>query len=111
MIVALTLAVGIGVGPAGLKACATPVLAAVVAQAFRPAAPTADDISSSKLRIAWAEFKKLYDEGKVIVVDVRDEAGFAAGHIPKARLIPLEDVESRASELKKQKLPVVTYCS
>ena len=70
-----------------------------------------DDPSSPKLRIAWSEFKKLYDDGKVVVVDVRDAAGFAAGHIPKARLIPLEDVESRAAELKKQKLPIVTYCS
>lgn len=70
-----------------------------------------DDLSSPTLRIGWSEFKQLYDEGKVLVVDVRDEGGFAAGHIPKARLIPLEDVEARAPELKKQKLPVVTYCS
>ena len=91
MIAALALVVGIAIGPA-------------VAQ-------TADDLSSPKLRIAWSEFKRLYDEEKVLVVDVRDGGAFAAGHIPNARLIPLDEIEVRAKDLKKQKLPVVTYCS
>jgi rhodanese-related sulfurtransferase len=70
-----------------------------------------DDISSPKLRIGWDEFKKLYDENKVVVVDVRGEAAYQTGHIPGARSIPLGDVEKRIVELKKLKKPIVTYCA
>jgi rhodanese-related sulfurtransferase len=70
-----------------------------------------DDIYSPKLRIAWDEFKKLYDQKKVVVVDVRGEGGFQTGHIPGARSIPLDDVEKRIPELKKLKKPIVTYCA
>jgi rhodanese-related sulfurtransferase len=70
-----------------------------------------EDISSPKLRIAWDEFKPLYDAKKAAVVDVRDEASFQAGHIPHARSVPLDDIEKRASELKKLKTPIVTYCA
>lgn len=67
--------------------------------------------SSPKLRIAWAEFKKLHDSGKVAIVDVRDEASYAAGHVPGAKLIPAEEIGKRAGELKKLKVPIVTYCA
>jgi rhodanese-related sulfurtransferase len=70
-----------------------------------------DDVSSPKLRIGWDEFKKLYDEKKVVVVDVRDLGSFEAGHIPGSRLVPLDEVEKRAADLKKLKKPVVTYCA
>lgn len=70
-----------------------------------------DDIYSPKLRIAWEEFKPLYDQAKVVVVDVRDRAGFDSGHIPEARSIPLDEVEKHASELRDLKKPVVTYCA
>ena len=70
-----------------------------------------EDINSSKLRIGWDEFKKLYDEKKVVVVDVRDGDSFEAGHIPDARSVPLDQVEKRAADLKKLKKPVVTYCA
>jgi len=70
-----------------------------------------EDINSSKLRIGWDEFKKLYDEKKIVVVDVRDQGAFEAGHIPGSRLVPLDEVETRAADLKKLKKPVVTYCA
>ena len=70
-----------------------------------------DDVNSPKLRIGWDEFKKLYDEKKVVVVDVRDEGSFEAGHVPDSRSIPLEQVEKRAADLKKLKKPIVTYCA
>ena len=70
-----------------------------------------EDINSPKLRIGWDEFKKLYDEKKIVVVDVRDQGGFEAGHIPGSRLVPLDEVEKRAADLKKLKKPVVTYCA
>ncbi len=70
-----------------------------------------ETISSPKLRIAWEEFKKLYDEKNVVVIDVRDEGSFQVGHIPGARLVPLDHLEKRIPELKKLKQPIVTYCA
>jgi rhodanese-related sulfurtransferase len=70
-----------------------------------------DALSSPKLRIGWDEFKKLYDENKVVVLDVRGEGAYQTGHIPGARSIPLDDVEKRIAELKKVKKPIVTYCA
>jgi Rhodanese-like domain len=91
------------------------VLMVVPLLAFAVAAARAqsDDevLSSPKLRITWDEFKKKYDGGKVIVVDVRDAGSFAAGHIPKALSVPLPEIERRAPELKKLKKPVVLYCA
>lgn len=84
---------------------------AVLSAACGAAAQGGGDISSPKLRVAWAEFKKLHESGKVVVVDVRDEASFAAGHIPGATNIPGGEVEKRARELKKLKRPIVTYCA
>ena len=68
-------------------------------------------ISSPRLRIAWDEFKRLYDEKKVVVIDVRDEGSFQIGHITGARSVPLDHLEKRIPELKKLKKPIVTYCA
>jgi rhodanese-related sulfurtransferase len=79
------------------------------------AAPTAmarqDDLLSPKLRVEWAEFKKLHDAGKVVVVDVRDQEAFEASRIPGSINVPLEQVETRVAELKKHGKPVVFYCA
>jgi 3-mercaptopyruvate sulfurtransferase SseA len=68
-------------------------------------------LSSPKLRIEWAEFKKQYDQQQVVVVDVRDGEAYEDGHIPGARSIPLDDIPRRAPELKKLKTPIVLYCA
>ena len=47
--------------------------------------------------------------GEVIVIDVRPEAEFAAGHLPFARSMPLAEIERRLKDLPKRK-PVVAYC-
>ena len=70
-----------------------------------------DEIGSSKLRIEWAEFKKLYDAGTIEVIDVRGDGAFAAGHIPKSRSIHLDQIEKQAETLRKLNKPIVTYCS
>lgn len=70
-----------------------------------------DDLASPRLRVEWAEFKKLYDAGKVVVVDVRSTEAYEAGHIPGSRSVPLEEVEARAGELKQLKSPLVFYCA
>ena len=69
------------------------------------------DISSPKLRIAYADFKPLYDAKKVVVIDTRDVPAFNMGHIPGARVIPLDQIPDRIEELRRLQKPIVTYCS
>jgi rhodanese-related sulfurtransferase/DNA-binding HxlR family transcriptional regulator len=47
--------------------------------------------------------------GDVVLVDVRSEAEFAAGHIDGARSIPLDELEQRLAELPADRV-VVAYC-
>lgn len=89
-----------------LAALILAVLAAAV-----PARAQAPDTESPKLRISYEDFRKLYDAGKVVVIDTRDEASFAMGHIPGARLIPEADIAKHVAELRRLKKPIVTYCS
>jgi phage shock protein E len=67
--------------------------------------------TSPELRISYDDFRKLYDSGKVLVIDVRGDASYRAGHIPGAISIPLEAIEAKISGLKKEPRPIVTYCS
>ena len=62
-------------------------------------------------RIEFPEFQKLYAEKKVLVVDVRNEASFAGGHIPGAINIPLGTEDRRIEPLKTEKRLIVTYCA
>lgn len=66
---------------------------------------------SPALRITVEEFKQLHVKGGVVVLDVRDAESYRVGHLPGAILMPLETVESRAAELRREKKPIVTYCS
>lgn len=76
----------------------------------RQASPD-DQLLSPKLRIDWPAFKKLYDSRAAVIVDVRERVSFEAGHIPGARSIPLEEIESHAAELKKLNKPILLYCA
>lgn len=55
------------------------------------------------------ELVKLARTGDVVVLDVRPSWEFAAGHIPRARSIPLNELEERLKELPKRRL-IVAYC-
>lgn len=70
-----------------------------------------EDISSPGLRISWEAFRKLYDSGKVEVVDVRGADAFAEGHIPGARSVPLDEVGKRGEALRKLGKPIILYCA
>jgi predicted sulfurtransferase len=74
------------------------------------AAAQEPDLSTAP-RITQAEFKKLFAAHGVLVVDVRDKASFAAGHIPGALSIPLDQVTAHADELKAETKPIVMYCA
>lgn len=48
-------------------------------------------------------------DGDAILIDVRPEHEFAAGHLPGALNVPLTTLESRLGELPKDR-PIVAYC-
>ncbi len=47
--------------------------------------------------------------GEVVVLDVRPEREFAAGHLPYAQSMPVSELHKRLAELPRDK-PVVAYC-
>lgn len=75
--------------------------------AATPAMQTPED---GVRRITPAEAREALDKGKAIIIDVRGEASYDAGHVKGARLIPVNDIGSRASELPRDKM-IITYCS
>jgi rhodanese-related sulfurtransferase len=53
----------------------------------------------------------LVNRENAVIVDVREQDEFAAGHLPAARNIPLKEIEARSSELKKFiKRPLIVVC-
>jgi 3-mercaptopyruvate sulfurtransferase SseA len=61
-------------------------------------------------RIRPQDLLQLVKKGQAIVVDVRTEEAYKAGHIKGAWLIPAADIANRADELPRNKL-IATYCS
>ena len=61
-------------------------------------------------RVTIEEMESLVKEGKAVVIDVRSQDSYDAGHIPGAKLIPSGEILSHISELPKDKL-IITYCS
>lgn len=55
------------------------------------------------------DYKTLLSQGAVIV-DVRTPGEFRSGHIKGAINIPLDEMKSKAAELKKKNKPVITCC-
>lgn len=53
----------------------------------------------------------MMNRSQVLILDVRDEAEFAAGHISNAKHIPVAELESRIKEIQKYKdKPVIVNC-
>ena len=62
-------------------------------------------------RITIRELQRLMAEHKVLVVDVRDQTSFEAGHIPGAISIPAISLERHLPELRTETRSIVTYCA
>lgn len=61
-------------------------------------------------RISPKELHRMLEEDEpVIVIDVRAEERFAAGHVPGARHIPLAKLKEGIPDLPKDRT-LVTYC-
>ncbi len=53
----------------------------------------------------------MMNRSQALILDVRDEAEFAAGHISNAKHIPVAELESRIKEIQKYKdKPVIVNC-
>ena len=62
-------------------------------------------------RASAQEVTLLINRGKALVLDVRDSAEFAAGHLPEAKNIALGELDNRIGELDKFKAKsVVVVC-
>jgi hypothetical protein len=60
------------------------------------------------VEVGTLEATRLMNQGSTLILDVRDEKEFAAGHLPKARHIPLRDLSGRIEEIAKFKAkPVI----
>jgi len=80
----------------GTQASATPQ---------KPAAPP-----DNARRITAEELHPLWEKGKVLIVDTRNEPSFKQGHIKGSILIPSNEFEARADELPRDKM-IVAYCT
>jgi rhodanese-related sulfurtransferase/DNA-binding transcriptional regulator YhcF (GntR family) len=59
--------------------------------------------------VGVAELRRRLKDGGVVVLDVRPEGEYRAGHIAGARSVPLAELEARLREIPKDQ-EVVAYC-
>jgi len=85
-------------------ACGTPSARGVDAPAA--AVPTEAEIEAN-LTVEQAE--SLWQQGGVVIIDVREPSEFAEGHIPGAILIPSGSVADRLEEIPTDQ-PVLVVC-
>lgn len=72
------------------------------------AAPTID-ISKLADTVDVATVNALRGRSDVLMIDVREQSEYDAGHIPNITLIPMNQVPNRLSEIPKDK-PVIVTC-
>lgn len=61
--------------------------------------------------IGTLEATRLMNQQNTLVLDIRDEKEFAVGHLPRARHIPVAELEKRVAEIQKFKeKPVLVTC-
>jgi rhodanese-related sulfurtransferase len=59
--------------------------------------------------ITTAELLEQMKTGDVVILDVRPELEYRAGHIPQARSIPFDELETRLNEVPR-KQEIIAYC-
>ena len=67
--------------------------------------------ASGVINLSAPEAVLMLNRGKPLILDVRDEAEFAAGHIQNAKHIPVADLSARIKEIERYKdKPVLVHC-
>ncbi|HET8669376.1 MAG TPA: metalloregulator ArsR/SmtB family transcription factor [Candidatus Saccharimonadales bacterium] len=59
--------------------------------------------------ITTAELLQNMEAGNVVILDVRPEVEYQSGHIPEARSIPIDELETRLDELPRNQ-EIIAYC-
>lgn len=72
--------------------------------------PTPARDNTSVQRISAEDLRQKFNAGTVTIIDVRDAASYAAGHIPGALHIPMSSIQSNLDLIPKGK-DVVAYCT
>jgi rhodanese-related sulfurtransferase len=68
-------------------------------------------LGGASASLGTLEATRLMNQPSTLVLDIRDDKDFATGHLPRARHIPLKELESRAAEIQKFKeKPVLVTC-
>ena len=68
-------------------------------------------IQRSGNKVSVLQATQLINQGKTLILDVRDAAEFGNGHVRDAKNIPLKDLTSRVGEIDKFKAKtVVVVC-
>ena len=83
-------------------------------QAGVSAAPPAAEVQNSKaldlaINLDVATVEELRQQDKVVILDVREDHEYNAGHIPGADWIPLSQIPDRLDEVPRD-LTVITVC-
>lgn len=61
--------------------------------------------------VGTLEATRLMNQQNTLVLDIRDAQDFAVGHLPRARHIPVAELEKRVAEIQKFKdKPVIVTC-
>jgi metal-sulfur cluster biosynthetic enzyme/rhodanese-related sulfurtransferase len=63
------------------------------------------DVQAAPALVMWQQ------QADLVVLDVRSQAEWANGHIPRARLIPLDELEDRLKELPAKDAPILVHCA
>lgn len=61
-------------------------------------------------RISAEDLREKVGRGSVTVIDVRDAASYATGHIPGAMHVQMASVQAQLNSIPRDK-PIVTYCT
>ncbi|MES2535307.1 MAG: rhodanese-like domain-containing protein [Pseudomonadota bacterium] len=62
-------------------------------------------------KVSLLQATQMINQGKTVILDVRDPAAFAAGHVRDAKNIPLKELPKRVGELDKFKSKsVIVIC-
>jgi len=64
---------------------------------------------SGFMRISVQKAHEIMGAGSVTVVDLRDDASFARGHIQRARILNEKNIEAFLRETEKE-IPLICYC-
>lgn len=69
-------------------------------------------LNSIKTALGFGSGLNIQDlkERNALILDVRSSGEFQSGHYEKAKNIPLDQLTSKISQLKKENRPIITCC-